>query len=335
MFNDRSERKDSGVDMVRRWEIVGAVLASVLLFGSQAANGAAGQGTLFGTDARGFNLLTVAPGTGIGTVVGPLGFPVPALAAHPTTGVLYAGEGRAFPRLYTVNPATGAPTLVGGTMLGVASIGSLDFDRNGVLYAAVNIAGDGGTGSDHLATIDTTTGLATVIGPFGTCTGVVIPSVGGGSCTIEGMEGIAFAPGVGLWGVVSANSPAGAPGLYGINPATGAATFHAPILDGMGVPATGGLVSLQFGCDGTLYGGTARALPGGPADGGFLVTVNSASGLLSFVGATSATTGGTSLGALAFAQPCPADIPTLNGWSSVLLALLILIAAVAVIRRLG
>jgi len=47
---------------------------------------------------------------------------------------------------------------------------------------------------DHLATIDTTTGLATVIGPYGMCMGVTLPSQGNGSCTIEGMEAIAFAP---------------------------------------------------------------------------------------------------------------------------------------------
>jgi len=56
-----------------------------------------------------------------------------------------------------------------GTGLGFAAVGSMDFSPSGALYAAVNIAGDGGTGSDHLAIINKTTGAATVIGPFGTC----------------------------------------------------------------------------------------------------------------------------------------------------------------------
>lgn len=33
-------------------------------------------------------------------------------------------------------------------------IGGMDFRSDGTLFAAVNIAGDGGTGSDHLAIID-------------------------------------------------------------------------------------------------------------------------------------------------------------------------------------
>lgn len=56
------------------------------------------------------------------------------------------------------------------------------------LSAAVNLAGDGGTGSDHLAIVDKNTGAATVVGPFGSCTGVSIPTQGNGSCTIEGAE---------------------------------------------------------------------------------------------------------------------------------------------------
>ena len=45
--------------------------------------------------------------------------------------------------------------------LGVAAIGGMDFSVGGTLYAAVNLAGDGGTGSDHLATIDPATGVRT------------------------------------------------------------------------------------------------------------------------------------------------------------------------------
>src|SRR5262249_52056278 len=270
------------------------------------ANAAPGEGTLFATDAVRGNLLTINPATGVGTVVGPTGLrSVPALAMDPNTGVLYVGEGAGAPNLYTVNPTTGAATLVGNTGLGVAAISDLDFRTDGILYAAVNIAGDSGTGADHLAILDKVTGKATVIGPFGTCTGVTIPSAGGGSCTIEGMEAIAFDASGTLWGALSrpAGRGAGVPGLYTINPITGQATFVVPIVGASGLSPSGGVVSLQFACDGTLYGGTARAV--GPVpDGGRLITINPFTGLFAFVGPPGAT-GATSLIGLAFQGTCP------------------------------
>jgi hypothetical protein len=281
---------------VRKLAAFAAVLSTLLV--PPTAHAVPGRGTLFGTDASGGNLITIDPATGAGTLVGNTGAGVvPALAVDPITGTMYAATGAGFPALFTVDPATGVATLVGDTGLGFAGVGALDFSSDGTLFAAVNIAGNGGTGSDHLATIDTATGVATVIGPFGTCTDVTVPSFGGGSCTIEGIEGIAFDSAGTLWGSLSARGAAGTPGLYSINPATGAATFVAPIQDSSGTPPSGGVVSLQFDCQGTLYGGTATGLFA--PDGGRLVTINPATGLFTFVGAVSATAGN-SLGALAF-----------------------------------
>jgi hypothetical protein len=79
------------------------------------------------------------------------------------------------------------------------------------------------------------------------------PSSGGGSCTIEGIEGIAFDLSGTLWGSLSARGAAGSPGLYAIDTSTGAATFLDPIVHAGGAAPSGGVVSLQFGCDGTLY----------------------------------------------------------------------------------
>jgi len=87
------------------------------------------------------------------------------------------------------------------------------------------------------------------------------------------------------------------PGLYKIDPTTGTATFFAPILDANGIPPSGGVVSLQF-CGGTLFGGTARAISDVVDDGGRLITIAPATGLLTFVGTVSAIGGG-SLDALA------------------------------------
>ena len=292
--------------------VAGALVALTLASGrfpAQEVKAVPGEGTLFGTDASGDHLLTVNPVTGAGAIVGGkfIGR-VPSLAVDPTTGAIFAGGGGGIPDIYTVNKGSGLATLVGDSGLGFAAVGGMDFAADGTLYAAVNIAGDGGTGSDHLATIDKPTGAATLIGPFGACTGVVVPSSGGGSCTIEGIEGIAFDASGTLYGSLSARGAAGAPGLYTINPATGAATFVTPIDDGSGAPS-GGVVSIQFACDGTLYGGSARAIS--PAtDGGFLGTIDTGTGLWTFVGATSAT-GGSSLGALAF-QDVPCPTPTLT-----------------------
>jgi len=63
------------------------------------------------------------------------------------------------------------------------------------------IVGDGGTGSDHLATIDKATGAATVIGPLGDCS---TPP-----CTIEGIEAFAFDKSGTLWGAHIARGAAG------------------------------------------------------------------------------------------------------------------------------
>jgi hypothetical protein len=246
---------------------------------------------LFGTDASGGNLLTINPATGIGTIVGPMRVgSVPALAIDPTTDIMYAATGSGNPNLYMVDPSTGATSLIGSTGLGVAAVSDIAFRADGTLYAAVNIVGDGSTGADNLATINKTTGQATVIEPFdGLCTQ--------SPCTIEGMEAIAFDPAGNLLGALSERGAAGLPGLYKINPTTGLATFFAPILDVNGTSLSGGVVSLQF-CDGILFGGTARAIPTSATDGGRLIIIAPATGLFTFAGAGSAPSG-SSLGALA------------------------------------
>jgi hypothetical protein len=275
-----------------------AALAAVVsvLVAVAPAHGAPGRGTLFGTNANFGDLITINPVTGVGTVVGNTGAgAVPSLAVDPTTGIMYAGRGAGIPFIYTVDPATGAATLVGdsGLGLGTTAVAGLDFRSDGTLFAAVNIVADGGTGSDHLATIDEATGEATVIGAFGT----------------EGIEGIAFDPSGTLWGSARLlegfpGGPRGTPGLYKIDPATGTATFERPILDASGAPPGAvGVVSLQFACDGTLYGGTARSHLSS-LDSGRLVTINPTTGRFAFVGSATATGFRASLGALAFSEPC-------------------------------
>jgi hypothetical protein len=262
-----------------------------------------GTGTLFGTDASGGTLLNINTVSGVGNVVGPTNAPgMPALAFDHTTNTMFSGSGGGSGSLFTINTGSGQATPVGVSNLGFAAVGGMDVASDGTIYAAVNIAGDGGTGSDHLATVDKNSGLFTIIGPFGNCVGVPpLPVNGAGSCDNEGMEGIAFDSAGTLWGVHSQRGSAGAPGLYTININTGAANFVSPLLDSNQNPASGGFVSLQFACDGTLFGGTARAIQSN--DGGFLATINPNTGI--FTLSPNPATGGSSLGGLAFDTQCP------------------------------
>jgi hypothetical protein len=143
------------------------------------------------------------------------------------------------------------------------------------------------------------------------------------------MAGIAFDAAGNLWGS-HRTVAAGAVGLYRINVATGAATFVAPFLDASGAEPSGGVVSLQFACNGTLYGGTA--FPVSPAtDGGNLITINPATGAFTTIGKA---VQDASLGALAFQTTCPAPvIPTVSGTATILLALLFAAALAWMLSR--
>ena len=290
---------------------------------TRQANAVPGSGTLYGTDAATTGLYSISKITGVGTLMGlmdpaPIPAPAPALAGDPVTGNLYRGTGGATTDLYSVNPANAMSVLIGSGGLGEAGYGGMDFDSAGVLYASANIAGTSGiagSGSDYLVTVNKVTGVATVVGPFGTCTGVTIPNPGGpnGSCTIEGLEAIAFDSAGTLWGVENERGTAGTPGLYTINKTTGAATLAvAPIDDtAAGLHPSGGVVSIQFSCDGTLYAGTARR-QGVNADGGKLGKINTTTGEFTFISATPITTGGpanNSLGGLAeLTSTCPFNV---------------------------
>jgi hypothetical protein len=249
-----------------------------------------GQGTLFAT-TRTNDLITINTADGSPTLVGPMGAgTMPGLAADPNTSILYGGHGQGIPEVYRIDPSNGAATLIGNSGLGFAAIPALDFSLDGVLYASVNIVADGGTGGDHLATINTANGMATVIGPYGTC--------GGEACDFEGMEAIAFNASGTLYGA-TANS-AGLPGLYTIDVNTGHATLVALIFDAAGSPPGGGVSALQFGCDGVLYGGTARST--GQTNGGQLIAINPVTGVFTVIG--QAIADGSSLLSLAFSSPC-------------------------------
>jgi hypothetical protein len=247
--------------------------------------------TLFGTDGGGGGLYTIDPETAHATFIGSMGIGAPSLAVDPTTGVMYVGQGGGSAVLYTVDPRTAVIRLVGDSRLGEAAIEALDFDAAGTLYASVNIVDGPGTGGDHLARIDTSTGEATVLGPFGNGIG----TAGG----LPGLAGLAFDPATGvLYGASAAHAATvGPPALYRIDLATGEASFLARIVNGTGQSVPGGVGSLQFLPDGTLVGGTGRGT------GGDLIRIDLATGRYELVG--HAVSG--PLGALALRRN-PADL---------------------------
>lgn len=295
-----------------------------------------GQGTLYGIQpGEGSSLITIDTATGEGTVIGLTGVgALPSLAIG--NGVFYAGGGGGLPVLYSLNPATGIAAVIGDTGLGLAAVGGMDFGPDGLLYASVNLAADGGSGSDHLAIIDPLTGIATVVGPFGSCMGVSIPSNAMGTCSLDGMEAIAFDAQGNLYGSLrQSDFSSGTPGLYLIDPDTGTAAFLTAITHiNTGIPVPrGGVVSLQFACDGTLYGGTARQ---GEFADGFLVTINPATGNFAFVGNGTASENA-SLAALAFDLPCAGSVtrsvPSLSELGLLVLAAVMGLAGLIILRR--
>lgn len=239
-----------------------------------------------GNDAGGADLVRINPVTGASTPIGPVGpFVMPGIAYDASTGKLFGGRGAGTPWFYVVNPTTGVATLIGDSGLGFAALSALTPRRSdGAILASVNIAGDGGTGADHLALMNKLTGRATVIGPYGTCTGVPTPAAGGqGNCTIEGIEGIAFDPQGNLWGVHSTRGRAGAPGLYSINPTTGAATFQGAFIDGVtGQAFTGNVTSLAITPEGVAYAGTSKSAVA--TDAGYLLRIDLATRVVTKLG---------------------------------------------------
>ena len=124
--------------------------------------------------------LTSWPDTGSGTETGAYTITLDGLSAAPctvppvnTTDLYAVGYATGGPRegapsnLYTVDPNTGAATLIGpievdGTQL--IGITGIDFGLDGLLYAVDNA-------NERLLTLDTTTGAATVVGSYGSASG--------------------------------------------------------------------------------------------------------------------------------------------------------------------
>src|SRR5262249_9665253 len=136
---------------------------------------------------------------------------------QPGTGNFFASSGLngAHPgSLFTLNPQTGAATLIGST--GFHAVTALAFGANDTLFGV----GSTSTASvgDELIRINPATGAGTLVGPFGT--------------GIDGMAALAFNPRTGILygGGGEFNGNSNFTNLFTIDPTTGAATLIGPLL---------------------------------------------------------------------------------------------------------
>ena len=219
--------------------------------------GAASALRILGVDYSGL-AGEVDPETAIPIIGGFTGFVDLNAAAEAPDGTLYTAGGTVSSPLITVDPTTFTGTAGPDIDLGssTVSIRGMAFAPDGTLYASnqptCTPAGCTG-GPQDLWTIDTTTGVGTLVGSLGT-----------------GIQGLAFAPDGTLYGWDSLG-----PGLSVIDPATAVLTDVNP---GVGVPA--GIQGLDFTPDGTLWAVGAELTNGFSA----LYKVDTATGELDLVG---------------------------------------------------
>jgi hypothetical protein len=202
--------------------VPGSRAAAQILYAATGSNGI--PGTLY----------TVNPATGAATVVGPTligSSPIglTGLAFHPTTRVLYGATVNSGPStnlhsLVTIDPATGAATLIGSML---DPVGDIAFDAGGTLYGWQA----GGT-PKSLVKIDLATGLQTQIGIS------LLTNTSG--------NGLSFVTGT-LF--LAANGSGGA--LRSVDPASGSTTVG-PTLSG--APQAGAIAALAVNSSGILFG---------------------------------------------------------------------------------
>ena len=207
-----------------------------------------GQGTLIGTEAGGGGAIyDISRVNGAASnqvlVAGGQVLAITGIAVDPTNGDVYISTSAGAGDIYRINPATGA-ILAGPLPTGFPQVGDLSFRSDGTLYAAMSDGVNWG-----IATINKNTGAPTVL-PNPT--------------TLVGMEAIAFGPGDVLYAATKSPNAGGIPGIPGdmlftIDLNTGLENpGPLPIADAAGAPPLGGVVGLDFGCDGKLYAGTSN-----------------------------------------------------------------------------
>jgi hypothetical protein len=285
-------------------------VAVLAMAASIAAFPAVAQTVLFGaTGSNGVNgvLYLINQGTGASTAIGPItvggaNVSLTGLAGDPATGILYGAVANGSPSnassLIRINQQTGVATLVGAFGTAVSDI---SFGPSGTLYAWDRT-------TNALGTVSLSSGTVTDVGP----SGLAAFSRGGG---------------MSIRGTTASVSVTGTtPGtLDSVNTATGAGTTG-PALTG--APTTDAFDAMAFSSGGVLFAvNTNRS--GSPTTN-FLVTINTATGAVTSVGALPG-----DMDALGFAPllaPTQA-VPTANTWALLLMAVLLVLSGAFVLRR--
>ena len=194
----------------------------------------------------GGRLITINNTTGAGTLIGDIGLDqVPGLAIN-SNGDIYGTDGNA--DLYKIDAASGTSVFIGGT--GLDGLPAIAFDGNDMLYG---LGFDAITFQYTLYTINTSTGVPTVVGP----------------APMGDWRGMAFDPTDGtLWASTNGDK------IYVINPSTGEPTL-------IGITGLdGGVPDIHFDDMGNLFG----ALGGGGAANNSLISIDKSTGTGNVIG---------------------------------------------------
>jgi hypothetical protein len=253
--------------------------------------------------------------------------------------------------LYLINQTTGASAPVGPILVAGANVsltGLAADPHTGILYGAV--ANGSPSNASSLIKINQETGVATLVGGFGTAVSDINFSASGtlyawdrntnalgtvsliiGAVTDVGPSGLAaFSRGGGMsisGGTAFVAMRGTTPGtLDSVDIATGAGTTGPAIT---GAPTPDAIDAMAFSSSGTLFAvDTNRS--GSPTTN-FLVTINTATGAVASVGALPG-----DMDALAFAPllaPTPAAVPTMATWILLLLATTLVLSGAVALRR--
>ena len=225
-----------------------ATLALIALL-SLTALAPAGSATLLGIDLFTGNLSSINAANGSATLIGPTGLNSPIGIAFNPGGTLYALT--LLGGLYTINPNTGAATLVTSVSGFTTGEGDIAFSPTGTLY---EVGGANGTNLD-LFSINTSTGSATDIGTITT--------------NSHDLSAMAFDSSGNLWVFDQSGSQ-----LFRVSTATGAILATVSV----NISGTGNVAGMSFNpANGILYVGTGLGTNG-------LYTLNTTTGNLFPIG---------------------------------------------------
>jgi WD40 repeat protein len=232
---------------------------------------------------------------------------IATVASAQTPGTLYASTGNVGGTLITIDPATGAGTLV-GTLGTQGPVTEIEFRSDGVLF------GSTGQGTSHIITIDPLTGSETLIGthPFGSVNGLefdandnlfgtfwngtdltslVMVNQSTGQLTTIGAIGLLVVTGLAFHQngtLYAVGHRGGSSRLYTLNTSTGDTT----LIGDIGFDAVG---AIEFGPNGILYGGVGANV----SSAGSLITIDPTTGAGTAVGPT----GSPGISGLSFVPP--------------------------------